>query len=105
MMEMKQNLDVINNDEEWGDDDDSGWDDEEDIKEETKINQRLKLDLVWKDNNLLEKTKRGPYMKGKIPKSTYLINLVQRVCSLKQLLVLKKLQVFLKITMMLKKEI
>jgi hypothetical protein len=26
---------------------------------------------VWKDNNLLEKTKRGPYMKGKIPKSTY----------------------------------
>ena len=94
-------LDVINNDEEWGDDDDSGWDDEEDIEEEIKINQRLKLDLVWKDNNLLEKTKRGPYMKGKIPKSTYL---VQMVCSLKQLLVLKKLQVFLKITMMLKKE-
>ena len=44
-------LDVINNDEERGDDDDSGWDDEEDIEEEIKINQRLKLDLVWKDNH------------------------------------------------------
>jgi len=50
-------LDVINNDEEWDDDDDSGWDDAEDTKEEIKINRRLKLDLVWKDNNLLEKTK------------------------------------------------
>ena len=50
-------MDVINNDEEWGDDDDSGWDDAEDTKEEIKINRRLKLDLVWKDNNLLEKTK------------------------------------------------
>ena len=64
-------MDVINNDEEWDDDDDSGWDDAEDTKEEIKINRRLKLDLVWKDNNLLEKTKWGSYMKGKILKSTY----------------------------------
>nr|CAG8612592.1 4606_t:CDS:2 [Entrophospora candida] len=64
-------LDVINNDEEWGNDDDSGWDDEEDIEEDIKINEKLKLDLIWKDDNLLERTKRGPYMKGKIPKSTY----------------------------------
>ncbi|CAI2182780.1 8828_t:CDS:2, partial [Funneliformis geosporum] len=28
-------------------------------------------DLVWKNDNGLEKTKRGPYKIGKTPKSTY----------------------------------
>ena len=82
-------MDVINNDEEWGNDDDSGWDDTEDTREEIKINRRLKLDLVWKDNNLLEKTKRGSYMKSEILKSNIMINLVQMVCPLKRPLVLK----------------
>ncbi|CAG8592559.1 7759_t:CDS:1 [Acaulospora colombiana] len=52
-------LDV--SDREWGDGDDSGWDDEE----------GMELGLVWKNDNHLEKTKRGPYMTGKTPKSTY----------------------------------
>ncbi|CAG8752664.1 11232_t:CDS:2 [Gigaspora margarita] len=51
---------------EWGDEDDSGWDDTENIENEIK-----KLNLVWKNNSQLEKTKRGPYIKGKTPKSTY----------------------------------
>ncbi|CAB4429570.1 unnamed protein product [Rhizophagus irregularis] len=34
--------------------------------------QRLKnFDLVWKNDNQLEKMKRGPYKTGKTPKSTY----------------------------------
>src|SRR3954462_5494092 len=32
---------------------------------------RRKLKLEWKENVQLEKTKRGKYMKGKTPKSTY----------------------------------
>src|SRR4051794_11593020 len=48
------------------------WDDVDDMEEEIKINQKLKeLKLEWKENVQLEKTKRGPYMKGKTPKSTY----------------------------------
>jgi len=50
----------------------SGWDDVDDMEEEIKINQKLKeLKLEWKENVQLEKTKRGPYMRGKTPKSTY----------------------------------
>jgi len=56
----------------WGDDDDSGWDDTENLEDEIKINTKLKdLSLVWTDDNQLKKTKRGPYMTSKIPKSTY----------------------------------
>jgi hypothetical protein len=59
-------------DEEWGDDDDSEWDEPEDMEAEIKLYQRLKkLDLVWKNDNQLEKKKRGPYKIGKTPKSTY----------------------------------
>ncbi|GBB90989.1 hypothetical protein RclHR1_18070004 [Rhizophagus clarus] len=42
------------------------------MEAEIKLHQRLKnLDLVWKDDNQLEKMKRRPYKIGKIPKSTY----------------------------------
>ncbi|CAG8831287.1 5184_t:CDS:1, partial [Gigaspora rosea] len=51
---------------EWEDENDSGWDDTENM--ENEINE---LNLVWKNDSQLEKTKRGPYMKGKTPKSTY----------------------------------
>jgi len=62
----------FNEDEDWGDDDDSGWDDPEDMEVETRIHQRLKgIDLVWRNDNKLERTKRGPYKIGKIPKSTF----------------------------------
>ena len=58
--------------EEWGDDDDSGWDDLENREDENKIYQKLKgLDLVWKNDNELENTKRRPYKIGKTPKSTH----------------------------------
>ncbi|KAF0442639.1 dde family endonuclease, partial [Gigaspora margarita] len=51
----------INN--EHGDENDSGWDDmESEIKE---------LNLEWKNDSQFEKTKQGPYMKRKTPKSTY----------------------------------
>ncbi|RGB42597.1 hypothetical protein C1646_750781 [Rhizophagus diaphanus] len=66
------NFEFFNEEEAWGDDDDSGWDEPEDMEAEIKLHQRLKsLDLVWKDDNQLEKMKRGPYKIGKIPKSTY----------------------------------
>ncbi|PKK56343.1 hypothetical protein RhiirC2_721924, partial [Rhizophagus irregularis] len=59
-------------DEAWGDDDDSGWDEPEEMEAKIKLHQRLKnFDLVWKDDNQLEKIKRGPYKIGKTPKSTY----------------------------------
>ncbi|KAF0395345.1 hypothetical protein F8M41_010265 [Gigaspora margarita] len=48
---------------EWEDEEDSGWDDTENIETE--------LNLMWKNDSQLEKIKRGPYMKGKTPKSTY----------------------------------
>jgi len=58
--------------EDWGDADDSGWDDPEDIEAEIRIHQRLKeSDLVWRNDNQLEKIKRGPYKIGKTLKSTY----------------------------------
>ena len=50
----------------WGDEDDSGWDDEIDI-----LNDEKKVELVWSDNAHLEKKKRGPYLIGKMKKSTY----------------------------------
>ncbi|KAF0501960.1 dde family endonuclease [Gigaspora margarita] len=57
---------------EWGDEEDSGWDDTENTETEIKIYQKLKeLKLVWKNDNQLEKVKRGLYMKGNVPKSTY----------------------------------
>jgi hypothetical protein len=50
----------------------SGWDYMDDAEEEIKINRKLKeLKLEWKENAQLEKIKRGSYMKGKTPKSTY----------------------------------
>src|ERR1044071_126021 len=50
----------------WGDEDDSGWDDEIDI-----LNDEKKVELIWSDNAHLEKKKRGPYLIGKMKKSTY----------------------------------
>src|SRR6185369_10110517 len=48
------------------------WDDMDDAEEEIKINRKLQeLKLEWKENAQLEKIKRGSYMKGKTPKSTY----------------------------------
>ena len=62
----------FNEDKNWGNDDDSGWDDPEDMEAELKIYRRLKsFGLVWKDDNHLEKIKRGPYKIGKTHKSTY----------------------------------
>ncbi|CAB4421001.1 unnamed protein product [Rhizophagus irregularis] len=62
----------FNEDEDWGDDDDSEWDDLEDMEAELRIYQRIRnCGLVWKDDNHLEKIKRGPYKIGKTPKSTY----------------------------------
>src|SRR5215216_5027303 len=57
------NFEFLN--EEWGDDEDSDGNDTDDFTElkETK--------LVWKEDNQFEKIKRGMYMKGKTPKSTY----------------------------------
>ena len=57
---------------EWGNDDDSDW--EEDDMEEKNIYENLinkPLELKWTDDASLEKQKRGMYMKGRIPKSTY----------------------------------
>ncbi|GBB89896.1 hypothetical protein RclHR1_16730003 [Rhizophagus clarus] len=66
------NFKFFNDEEAWGDDNDSGWDEPEDMEAEIKLHQRLKnLNLVWKDDNQLEKMKRGLYEIGKIPKSTY----------------------------------
>jgi len=59
---------------EWGDDEDSGWESDLDLEQEKKCRDRLissKLELTWTDNNELEKKKRGLYMKGKVPKSTF----------------------------------
>ena len=57
---------------EWGDDDDSRWDDLKNREDENKIYQKLKgLDLVQKNDNKLENTKRRPYKIGKTPKSTH----------------------------------
>ncbi|KAF0369722.1 hypothetical protein F8M41_013439 [Gigaspora margarita] len=59
----KYNNELDVSDLEWGDEDDSRWDNmESEIKE---------LNLEWKNDSQFEKTKRGPYMKGKTPKSTY----------------------------------
>ncbi|CAG8507036.1 16297_t:CDS:2 [Dentiscutata erythropus] len=57
-------LDVsIENEDEENDENDSGWNDmESEIKE---------LNLAWKNDSQFEKTKQGPYMKSKTPKSTY----------------------------------
>jgi hypothetical protein len=73
--EVNYNSDELKNidggDSELDADNESGWDDVDDMEKEIKINQNLKeLKLEWKENVQLEKTKRGPYMRGKTPKST-----------------------------------
>ncbi|UZO29111.1 uncharacterized protein OCT59_022601 [Rhizophagus irregularis] len=52
---------------EWGDENDSGWDDDE----VSLLNEKKALELTWSDNTHLEQKKRGPYLTGKIKKSTY----------------------------------
>src|ERR1044071_2703776 len=56
---------------EWGDEDDSGWDDDISIINEKKVFENEPFEIVWSDNACLEKKKRGPYLTGKIKKSTY----------------------------------
>jgi len=58
---------------EWGDEEDSGWEDEVDLHEEEQKKRLTKqtLELVWKDNTILEKHQRSPYLVGPIKKSTY----------------------------------
>src|SRR5688572_11714281 len=52
---------------EWGDEEDSGWE-EDNLENEVWVNEG---NLVWKDNAILEKQKRGPYLVGPTKKSTY----------------------------------
>ncbi|EXX65481.1 uncharacterized protein OCT59_001857 [Rhizophagus irregularis] len=56
---------------EWGDKNDSGWDEEFSLLNEKEAFEDKPLELTWSDNTHLEKTKRGPYLTGKIKKSTY----------------------------------
>ncbi|CAG8600456.1 2800_t:CDS:2, partial [Racocetra fulgida] len=57
--------DVSNRSKDLNVDDLDGWDDTKNIETVQEFN------LVWKNDNQLEKIKRGLYMKGKTPKSTY----------------------------------
>ncbi|CAB5168984.1 unnamed protein product [Rhizophagus irregularis] len=56
---------------EWGDKNDSGWDEEFSLLNEKEAFEDKPFELTWSDNTHLEKTKRGPYLTGKIKKSTY----------------------------------
>ncbi|CAI2195692.1 4570_t:CDS:2, partial [Funneliformis geosporum] len=56
--------------EEWGDDEDSGWDDDDDTEKIQNLKNK-DFKLAWKKDSKLEKTKRGRYMTGKIPRSSY----------------------------------
>ncbi|CAG8722950.1 9111_t:CDS:1, partial [Acaulospora morrowiae] len=57
---------------EWGDEEDSNWEDEIDFQESRKEHlTKQALELVWKDNTVLENQKRGPYLVGPTKKSTY----------------------------------
>ncbi|CAG8768508.1 9615_t:CDS:1, partial [Funneliformis caledonium] len=50
----------------------SGWEDENWVNEGTLQDGReVLVNLVWKDNAVLNKRKRGPYLAGPIKKSTY----------------------------------
>ena len=53
------------------DEDDSGWDDDMSLLNEKKALEDKPFELVWTDNTHLEQKKRGPYLTGKIKKSTY----------------------------------
>ena len=55
---------------EWGDENDSEWDDEISLLSEDKALEKPP-ELVWSDNTHLEHKKRGPYLTGKMKKSTY----------------------------------
>src|SRR4051812_21883397 len=68
----KDSQQLIDKNEDWDNDDDSKWDDLENMEAEFRIHQRLKeFDLVWRNNNQLEKIKQESYKIDKIPKSTY----------------------------------
>ncbi len=56
--------------EEWGDDEDSGWDDDDDTEKIQNLKNK-DLKLVWKKDSELEKIKRGRYVTGKTPRSSY----------------------------------
>ena len=68
------------NDDYWGDEDDSGWDEDSNGWDEDSSgwnevdllnDDENKYKLVWSNNAHLEQKKRGPYLTGKIKKSTY----------------------------------
>ena len=63
-----------NNDSEWEDEDDSGWKSQENLEQENEYFKKLNkqpIELKWTKDAILEKQKRGKYMTGKLPKSTY----------------------------------
>jgi hypothetical protein len=47
------------------------WGDEEDNVSDEEFAELTESKLTWKKNNQFEKMKRGQYLKGKTPKSTY----------------------------------